>query len=250
MGEPNTALDQQSQLLGQAEEMLQQLRQGNEQQVTELLEKLTDIKESLLYQEVGKMTRQLHNALDSFRKDSRIESLAAQEIPDARERLAYVMDMTQQAADRTLSAVEQSMPMADDLSAKAGDIRENWDKFKRRELNADEFRCLAQQVESFLQEVEQGSVTLKTNLNEVLMAQDFQDLTGQIIKRVITLVEEVEGNMVEMLRLTGVNPEVIKAPEHNKDNVMATGTAVPGIDNEDRVSNQDDVDDLLSSLGF
>jgi chemotaxis protein CheZ len=89
---------------------------------------------------------------------------------------------------------------------------------------------------------------MKNNLNDVLMAQDFQDLTGQIITRVITLVEEVEGNLVELIRLTG--DRFAKPVEDKEADTVAEGPHVPGVGNKDVVANQDDVDDLLSSLGF
>jgi chemotaxis protein CheZ len=89
---------------------------------------------------------------------------------------------------------------------------------------------------------------MKTNLNDVLMAQDFQDLTGQIISRVITLVEEVEGNLVELIRLTG--DRFIKPQDAPETDTAAEGPHVPGVGRTDVVADQDEVDDLLSSLGF
>lgn len=239
---------QQEDALTQAEELLMQMQKGNEEQVANLLQLVNNARENVLFQEVGKMTRQLHNALESFRRDSRIDTLAEQEIPDARERLSYVIEMTQRSADRTLNAVEETLPMADNIAQRAGALGDTWKKFRRRELNADQFRDLSASIEQFLGDIEHESSVMKNNLTEVLMAQDFQDLTGQIIKRVITLVEEVEGNLVELIRLTG--QQLATEKKETVDAITAEGPQVPGVGNNDVMQGQDDVDDLLSSLGF
>ena len=241
---------QQENALTQAEELLLKMQKGNEDQVASLLKLVTDARENILFQEVGKMTRQLHDALESFRRDSRIDSLAESEIPDARERLSYVIEMTQKSADRTLGAVEETLPMADRIEERAGELKDTWKKFRRRELSADQFRELSAAIETFLGDIEDESRLMKTNLTEVLMAQDFQDLTGQIINRVITLVEEVEGNLVDLIRITGLQEETSANKKDEKSAIEAEGPQVPGVGNADVMQSQDDVDDLLSSLGF
>ena len=237
--------------LAQAEELLLEMHRGNEAQVANLLQLVSNAREDVLFREVGKMTRQLHNSLESFRQDSRIDALAEHEIPDARARLSYVIEMTQQSADRTLNAVEETLPMADHIAERAAELRDTWKKFRRRELSVDQFRDLSGSIEQFLGDIEHESSVMKTNLTEVLMAQDFQDLTGQIIKRVITLVEEVEGNLVELIRLTGMQQVTEQKGKH--DAIEAEGPQVPGTSSTkavDVVNGQDEVDDLLSSLGF
>jgi len=241
-----------SDVLQHAEELILELQRGNEEKVNNILESIHAVRESNLFREVGKMTRQLHDALESFRRDSRIDALASEEIPNARERLSYVITMTQQAADRTLSAVENTMPMAQSISEKSVELSKAWAKFRNRKLTASEFRRLAEEIDVFLKEITDDSTILKNNLNDVLMAQDFQDLTGQIIKRVITLVEEVEGNLVELIRITGdkLGGSIVEETKTEKD-ITPEGPQIPGIGkNKDVVNSQDDVDDLLSSLGF
>lgn len=234
-------------LLARAEELIREMQKGNEQTAAQLLDYVHTARENLLFQEVGKMTRQLHNSLESFRQDSRIESLAEHDIPDARQRLSYVIEMTQKSADRTLNAVEETMPVADKIATQAGKLSQAWKRFRNRELSVEQFRELSASIEAFLDDIEQDSSIMKNNLNDVLMAQDFQDLTGQIIKRVITLVEEVEGNLVELIRVTG---DHFVKPVETEDSIAAEGPHVPGVGSKDVVTSQDDVDDLLSSLGF
>lgn len=236
-------------LLARAEELIREMQKGNEQNVAMLLDYVHTARENLLYQEVGKMTRQLHDALESFRRDSRIESLAEQEIPDARQRLSYVIEMTQKSADRTLTAVEETMPIAEKITKQAGKLNQAWRRFRNRELSVEQFRELSGLIETFLTDIESDSAVMKNSLNDVLMAQDFQDLTGQIIKRVIALVEEVEGNLVELVRLTG--DRFVKPADIAEADIEAEGPQVPGSKNKkDVMTSQDDVDDLLSSLGF
>ena len=234
--------------LAKAEQLLLAMQKGNEEQVVHLLNCIHSARESALFNEVGKMTRQIHDALESFRQDSRLDSLAEQEIPDARERLSYVIEMTQKSADRTLNAVEETMPLAEQICQRAGELGTTWKRFRRRELSVDEFRVLSASIEEFLGDIEHDSTVVKNNLNDVLMAQDFQDLTGQIITRVITLVEEIEGNLVDLMRITG--GKLVKPKDEKQSNIKAEGPQIPGVGSADVVSGQDDVDDLLSSLGF
>ncbi|HKJ77450.1 MAG TPA: protein phosphatase CheZ [Gammaproteobacteria bacterium] len=246
--------------LEQARALVAQLEEGKEEEAARLLDELTKQREESLFTELGKLTRQLHEALNSFRVDSRIAEVAEHEFPDARERLKYVITMTEQAAGKTLDAVEGSMPLCDELEQRASGLQEEWGRFTRRELDAEGFRSLSRDVETFLGEVVDGAPRLRGSLQEVLMAQDFQDMTGQIIKRVISLVEDVEESLVELVRISGQNlmPEAVKEgpkkEEEEKEKaaaagIEATGPAVPGVDAE-TVSGQDEVDDLLSSLGF
>ena len=263
MAEERQELD--SDYLEQARTLVAELEQGRDEEAARLLDELTKQREESLFTELGKLTRQLHEALNSFRVDSRIAEVAEREFPDARERLKYVITMTEQAAEKTLDAVEGSMPVCDDLEQRAARIQEEWGRFTRRELDADGFRTLSRDIEGFLGEVTEGAPRLRGSLQEVLMAQDFQDMTGQIIKRVISLVEDVEESLVELVRISGQNlmPEAVKEGHKKEEEkqeeekkgkdaaagIEATGPAVPGVDSE-TVSGQDEVDDLLSSLGF
>ena len=127
-----------------------------------------------------------------------------------------------------------------------------------RELQLGDFKLLVNEMEGFLNDGGNDSTKLTGLLTEVLMAQGYQDLTGQIIRRVIELVKEVEDNLVYMLTMFGgVDPkdglEIVEKPnnfENEADTVKAEGPILNADSREDVASNQDDVDDLLSSLGF
>lgn len=234
-------------------ELSRYVEEGNEAEADRVLDQIAKLRESSLFQELGKLTRQFHEALNNFRLDSRITRFAEKEFPDARERLRHVVTMTAQSADRSLTATEESMPICDSIQDKAEQFKEQWQRFTNREMSADEFRQLSSELNSFFDELGQNSTQLRSNLNEVVMAQDFQDLTGQIIERVITLVDEMEDSLVELIRISGQDlvPNEAAKQETEEDKLKGTGPTIPGVDNADEVvSGQDEVDDLLSSLGF
>ena len=247
--------EQKTKQLALARELVSNMEAGDETGVARLIAEIGRESERDLFQELGKLTRDLHEALNNFRIDSRVTELAQTDIPDARERLNYVLAMTEQAAHRTLTAVEESLPLSESLTATARGLSESWSRFRERKLSAEEFRELSPRVGAFLDNAASDSEAIHRNLSEVLMAQDFQDLTGQIIRRVIRLVDEVEGNLVNLVRLSGqkfYTPEQkrpSKADEVAADN-KGHGPSVPGIDKGEVVTGQDDVDSLLSSLGF
>ena len=174
------------------------------------------------------------------------------DIPDAKERLRHVIEMTDKAASRTMDVVEESLPVCDKLEQTASEIHERWDRFTRREMNPDEFRQLSRELGEFLGVLNEDIGQLKTGLNDVLMAQDFQDLTGQIIGRVINLVGDVEDSLVEIIKIGGnrLSKSSPKKKEEKQEEVALDGPQVPGLESASAVSGQDEVDDLLSSLGF
>jgi chemotaxis protein CheZ len=230
----------------QARLLLARLEAGDEAAAATALDALTRLRESELFQEIGKLTRELHDTLNAFRLDSRVASLANVDIPDAKDRLHYVVRMTEQAATVTLNRVEESRPICKTQRERSAALAASWNRFLNREMGVEEFRQLAAEVGEFFAWTERNATTLDAGLSEVLMAQSYQDLTGQIIKRVIALVEEVEGNLVNLIRLSGQR----FAPQTQSDAIRLEGPQVPGRESPDAVANQDEVDDLLSSLGF
>lgn len=228
-------------------ELLTLLEQGNVDGAKEVIDDLTAIREKDLYQELGKLTRELHDSINNFSVDNRIANLAEEEIPDARARLNHVITMTDDAANSTLAAVEKSIPLCDDLESKANTLLESWNKFRNREMTLGQFKELSQSLNNYFESNSSNANVIRDHLNQVLMAQGFQDLTSQIIKKVISLVEEVENSMVNIIKLTGAKAEGDPVPG-GKDGLA--GPVVPGVEVADTVSGQDEVDDLLSSLGF
>lgn len=244
-----------AEMLAQARDLVASLEKGDVAGAKEIIDDLAHIRETDLYQEMGKLTRELHDAITAFGMDEQIATLAQTEIPDARQRLRHVIEMTDQAAHRTLNEVEESLPICEQLESRSRNLHEDWQRFTKRDMDVNEFRQLAKSLDEFFGLNTGDAGKLRTSLNNVLMAQDFQDLTSQIIKKVIKLVEEVESNLVELIKLTRSQEEIDAmqqgAKKKDKEEEKLAGPVVPGVSNPDEtVSGQDEVDDLLSSLGF
>lgn len=236
--------------LEKARALVAELENGSLERAGTAIDTLTKMRESALFQELGKLTRQLHDTLANFQVDTRLAKLTSSEIPDAKERLNHVIEMTEQAANRTLGVVEQTLPRTEELVQKAQQLKNQWDRFRNRDMKVEEFRGLTTEIDEFLGWASVNATAIHQGLSDVMMAQDFQDLTGQIIRRVIKLVQEVEDGLVGMIRLAG--PQIAAAEAAvNKRDIVAEGPQVPGLKPQTEVvASQDDVDQLLSSLGF
>jgi chemotaxis protein CheZ len=159
-----------------------------------------------------------------------------------------------------MDAVEEGISISDTIKDKAADLDEGWQKVRNKELDGNQFRALCTSTETFISSTANDSVTLHKLLEEALMAQGFQDLTGQVIKRVIQMVHEVEESLVETIKMFGemsdyrqaVNGGVNagKEEEEKETKVQSSGPAMNAETRGDVVNSQDEVDDLLSSLGF
>ncbi len=245
-------------LLNNARALVTELESGNGAGAEKLIEQLGRMREQSLFQELGKMTRQLHESINSFVLDDRMQSLAQADIPDAKARLNHVIEMTESSANRTLGAVESTLPVSEELKSRASLLHEKWDRFRNKEMEVDEFRAMSREIDEFLTMTTESTEIIHNGLSDIMMAQDFQDLTGQILSRVITLVQEVEDNLVDLVRLSG-GIENMRKPDSKSasgqgegDDIMqGVGPSVPGVEAAgEAVSGQDEVDDLLSSLGF
>ncbi len=235
--------------LEQARQLVMYLEQGEQAAADGLLADICAPNASALFEQIGQLTRQLHTSLQEFRLDPRIPDLATQEIPDARERLNYVITMTDQAANRTMDAVDACLPLASQMSESIAKVRPDWDALMTRRIEIGHFRQLCHQLDAFIKQADLDANRLRDFLTEILMAQDFQDLTGQMIRKVIALVHEVESKLVDMLTLFG-EPEAVAVSTPRDRGIEAEGPIVNKASRTDVVHNQDDVDDLLSSLGF
>lgn len=249
MGEPALATDSKLDL---ARSLVERLEQGHDDDALTLIAQLAGFRDSMLFQEVGRLTRELHDSINNFVVESHIVDIAQSEIPDAAERLTYVIEMTEEAANTTLGAVEGAMPLAEALRKDSQHLAGSWEKFNARQMKVDDFRELSSELRVFLQDTQANSEALHDKLSEVLMAQGYQDLTGQIIRKVIDLVHEVESKLVELVRLSGTRQkeEQKQKQQQSGPDIEAAGPVVPGVDKADAVHGQDEVDDLLSSLGF
>ncbi len=230
-----------------AKDLVNAMEQGDESRIDSILEELAGVRKSQLFQEVGRLTRQLHDTLRNFEMDSKLSEMTNNEIPDAKERLQYVINMTEEAADKTLTAVENLLPVSEQLTQQASELADKWGRFLDKEMPYEEFKQMSQEIALHFVESKKGLDQVYSGLNEILMAQSFQDITGQIIRRVIGLVQDMEDSLVELIRISGKKSQSNETVEKE-----LPGPVVPGVDDKagDVASNQDEVDDLLSSLGF
>jgi chemotaxis protein CheZ len=229
--------------------LVDHLEAGNDEGAMSVLAELAGFRDRLMFREVARLIRELHDSINGFVMDARLVSIARHEMPDAAERLRYVIATTEAAANTTLTAVEESLPLADSLRAAARDLAERWARFNSRQLSVDDFRALSAELSEFLTATQANTEELHQRLSDVLLAQGYQDITGQVIRKVIDLVEDVEGKLVELVRLSGSAMPPAEAQPRSAGSAAAHGPAVPGVDTGDVVNGQDDVDDLLSSLG-
>jgi len=239
-------------LLEKAQSLITSLEsaESSDQDLEAVIDEINNLRDNSLFKELGKMTREIHDSIMNFRMDSRISDLASVDIPDAKDRLEYVITMTEKAANTAMGVIEEGSPVAEKLGGQASELKAQWEKFRRREMTPDELRAMGHDVEGFFDESEQMMSKLLAGFTEILMAQDFQDLTGQIIRQVINLVNEIETNLVELIKIQG-ETLAREETEDKKEETKLEGPQVPGKESSDDVmKGQDDVDDLLASLGF
>jgi chemotaxis protein CheZ len=237
--------------LEQAQQLVRFLENGQQNEANLLLEEV--YREQFadhIYKQVGVLTRELHDSLKNFQLDNRVSEIAKDDIPDARDRLNYVISKTEVAANKTMDSVDRCMPIADKLHQSLLDVRPQWNQLMRGRVELSEFKGLCHRIDDLLSQIEGDSSELRGELMEILMAQDFQDLTGQIIRRVITLVNEVEQRLVEILTVFGNNQLEQQTDQTTHTSAEPEGPIMNPHERSDAVSSQDEVDDLLSSLGF
>lgn len=197
-----------------------------------------------VFNRIGQMTRQLHDSLRALGADKALEA-SAKQIPDARQRLAYISQMTEQAASRVLNATDIAMPIQNALLADSQALAQRWEKMFANQLSVADFKMLAADTRAYFASTPHKLEQTSAQLMEIMMAQDFQDLTGQVIKKVIDLVQDLESQLLGLLIEAIPEQRKAEAPDG-----LLNGPVVNGAGRTDIVTDQAQVDDLLESLGF
>lgn len=201
-----------------------------------------------VYTRIGQMTRQVHDTLRALGYDQALQE-AAEAVPDARQRLMYIAQMTEQAASRVLNAADIAQPIQEQLRQGAESLQARWDRLYANEISVDDFKALAAQTRSFLGTVAEGSRATNSQLLEIVMAQDFQDLTGQVIKKVVAMAQQLETELIQaLIEAMPVDKRVEKRVDKHAG--LMNGPVICAEDRDDVVTGQEQVDDLLESLGF
>ena len=192
---------------------------------------------------IGQLTRQLHEGLRELGLDRQLADTAAA-IPDARERLTYIATMTEQAAHRTLNAIELAQPMQEGLAKESKALSQRWDEWFASPIEMDQARQLVGETRGYLMDVPQKAAAINTQLMEIMMAQDFQDRTGQVIKKMMEMFQDVETKLLQVL----IDNSPIEKRQEISQSLQNGPQIKPG--NPEAVADQTQVDDLLESLGF
>ena len=204
----------------------------------------------MMYARLGSIVRIMHDSLRELGYDKALTEASSQ-IVDAQDRLEYVATLTEQAANKVLNTLDDGMPAQDQLSKQAKDMEGRWADLFAGKLSIEQFKTLAGDSRGFAQAVSEATEAEKARLLEIMMAQDFQDITGQLIKKVVKITQTVENELAQLLRDSA--PAEVKeklaqkqaAQEQEKPAELMQGPSVPSA-----ALDQDSVDDLLADLGF
>ncbi len=193
---------------------------------------------------VGHITRTLHDSLRELGLDKVLEK-ATTDIPDVRERLNYVAKMTEQAAQRVLNATDTAIPLQERIDAGADEILTGWQSTLKAPFSEANYRDMATLTMQCLADMRNDTSATKQQLLDIMMAQDFQDLTGQVIRKVTDLAHGLEQQLVQLL--IDYAPTELRRESNNS---LLNGPQINTANRNDVVADQSQVDDLLDSLGF
>jgi chemotaxis protein CheZ len=195
-----------------------------------------------MFERLGGIVRMLHDSLRELGYDRSLTTVATQ-ITDAQDRLEYIASLTEQAANKVLNAVDVGMPEQDLLQKKAKDMDTRWGLLFEGKMSVEDFKGLAADSRQFAAAVSDATDAEKARLLEIMMAQDFQDITGQLIKKIVTITHAAESELAQLLRDNA--PPELRAAMEAKPVELMSGPSVPT-----QAMEQDDVDSLLADLGF
>jgi chemotaxis protein CheZ len=196
----------------------------------------------VMFERLGGIVRLLHDSLRELGYDKALTEAATQ-ISDAQDRLEYVASLTEQAANKVLNTLDEGMPEQDVLSKQSKDMENRWADLFAGKLSLEQFKQLAGDSQKFAVAVSAATEAEKARLLDIMMAQDFQDITGQLIKKVVHITKTVEQELAQLLKDNA--PPSVKEKIAQKEVSLMSGPSAPTV-----ALSQDSVDDLLADLGF
>jgi chemotaxis protein CheZ len=196
---------------------------------------------------LGSITREMHEALTVL-GGNQLHAIV-EEIPNARDRLAYVGKMTEDAANKVLTLVETAKPQCDDLSSRGAELSQSLSRMAASgDMSVDRARGLLTVCGKFADSTAKFAGDQGAVLSDIMMAQDFQDLSGQVIKKVIDIITRTEMQLVQLL--LDSSPQVVEPVAADQAVATVDNHVLEGPRTDGTALKQDDVDDLLASLGF
>lgn len=207
-----------------------------------------DAVDSTMYDRLGMIVRQLHDSLRELGMDRSLREVVDQ-VSDSQTRLQYIADLTEQAANKVLNAVDVALPVQEAHHDRMQALNARWNDMLAGRLDLEAFKALVHDSQAGIQQSVMDSDLTKARLMDIMMAQDFQDISGQVIKKVVALTERLEHQLANLLRdyappekRTGRSEQ--EAAEHTEES-LKNGPSLPG-----SAMVQDEVDSLLADLGF
>ncbi|MEQ1516849.1 MAG: protein phosphatase CheZ [Usitatibacteraceae bacterium] len=200
-----------------------------------------------VFQRIGIITRRLHDALHELGYDKALEN-AVDSLPDARARLSYIAKLTGESANKVLNTVEFARATQDEMSESALALKARWKGKTAQSLACAEGEALVTDTNEFLGSLSMSTDLTNSHLTDIMMAQDFHDLTGQVIRKVVDLAQTLEEQLLALLLET--TPPEQRAKLINNDIGFLNGPAVQTEGRNDIVTSQSQVDEMLESLGF
>lgn len=215
------------------EALLTALNSQQTEQASVLLDQITHVRNSELYAQLSRLTQNLHKTLDDLNHDDSLLIQTKHDIPDATERLQYVISATEDASNKTLNSAENALSALDNLEESLKSV-----------LTDDQ----AWSIKISLQPIQ-------NELTQIMLAQSFQDLTGQVLNRVILIISSLEQSLLDLISRSGHDYDAIPMRVESLETQQAQqakgiGPNVTAASKADSAGSQDDVDDLLSQLGI
>lgn len=209
----------------QVEALLSAVKQGDEMQAAQCLAEINAQTKANVLEQVEQISQNLHDTLESFGEDATLLQQTKHDLPDTAERLAYVIETTEEASNKTLAASENVMALVESLEG----------------------------VED--PKVQRALSEIQNEMTQIMMAQSFQDLTGQVLNRIILVVGAFEQSLHELIDKAGIDlaqvPDKSQSSEAQKaEEMKGIGPNVTQASKQNSAQSQDDVDDLLSDLGI
>lgn len=232
---------------GELAELVSAWNARDERRFLAQIETLAAMQEHRLLHDVGELTREIQTALERFCADARLEDLTRKDVPDARVSLEHVLQLTNDAAHRTMDLVERSCIPAEHTRQLADRIAPLWRALRERGLPAAGADGLPEAMDEFLESARADAEQIRRNLGEVLLAQGYQDLSGQIIRSVMKLIDEIQDALAGLVALSR-GQEVDYGGRAPASPHRAAGPRVPGVEQGNQVKGQDEVDLLLSRM--